>query len=202
MNPPDDSAPTDDSNTGPDDPTGTADSNTGPDDPTGTAHSAATDDSVAPRSADETPRRSPTGDRGIERRRAALVLAAGAVPWAVIPYERGSALLFSVGQVTSPPLVFQPVYRYLVQGGPLPQPLLAWPMATFLYLLGLVSAGLALVGQEDRRVTAGLFALSGLDLLYFAVAFSSVRLRVVAFPIGVVALWLAAWASRPNHWVR
>jgi|GEM_PF-895060 len=188
-------SPSDDSDTRPDEVVAT-------DDPVATDDSVGTDDPVAARAPPESLARSSTRERGIERRRVALVLAAGAIPWAIIPYERGAALLFSVGQVTSRPLVFQPVYRYLVQGGPLPQPLLAWPMATFLYLLGLVSAGLALVGQEDRRVTAGLFALSGLDLLYFAVAFSSVRLRVVAFPIGVVALWLAAWASRPAHWWR
>ena len=176
-------------------------SDTGPDDSSSSGGPTTPDDAVAARSTAETPRRSPTGAGGIERRRAALVLAAGVVPWAIIPYERGAALLFSAGQVTSQPLVFQPVYRYLVQGGPLSQPLLAWPMATFLYLLGLLSVGLALVGQEDRRVTAGLFALAGLDLLYFAVAFSSVRLRVIAFPIGVVALWLAAWASRPRDWL-
>ena len=138
----------------------------------------------------------------VDRRRAALVLATGLVPWAIIPYEQGAALLFSFGQVTQTPFVFQPVYRYLLQGGPLPQPLLAWPMATFLYLLGLVSVGLAYVGAEDRRVTAGLFALAGLDLLYFAVAFSSVRLRVVAIPIGVLLLWLTAWTSRPRSWGR
>jgi uncharacterized protein (TIGR04206 family) len=136
----------------------------------------------------------------LDRRRLALVLATGLVPWAIIPYEQGAALLFSFGQVTQTPLVFQPVYRYLLQGGPLPQPLLAWPMATFLYLLGVVSFGLTLVEAEDRRVTAGLFALAGLDLLYFAVAFSSVRLRVIAIPIGVLLLWLTAWASRPRSW--
>ncbi|MEF8853595.1 MAG: TIGR04206 family protein [Haloarculaceae archaeon] len=139
-------------------------------------------------------------DADSDRRRAALVLAAGLVPWAIIPYETGAALLFSFGQVTSTPLVVQPVTRYLLRGGPLAQPLLAWPMATFLYVLGVVSAGLSLVGAEDRRVTAGLFALAGLDLLYFAVAFSSVRLRVVAIPVGVVLLWLVAWTSRPRSW--
>jgi len=149
----------------------------------------------------ETPARPAARNRGIERRRAALVLAAGAVPWAVIPYETGAALLFSVGQMTSQPFVFQPVYRYILQGGPLPQPLLAWPMATFLYLLAILSTALALVGAEDRRVTAGLFALAGLDVLYFAVVFSSLRLRVLAFPTGVVVLWLAAWASRPRNWL-
>jgi urease accessory protein len=46
-----------------------------------------------------------------------------------------------------------------------------------------------------------LFALAGLDLLYFAVAFSTVRLRVIALPLGVVVLWLAAWESRPATWL-
>ena len=136
-----------------------------------------------------------------DRKRAGVVLAAGLVPWAVIPYETGAALVFSVGQVTPTPLAFQPVFRYLLGPGPLSGYLLAWPTASVLYLLGVGSACLALVGREDRRVTAGLFALAGLDLLYFAVAFSSVRLRVVALPVGVAVLWLAAWASRPSRWL-
>ena len=136
-----------------------------------------------------------------DRRRAAVVLAAGLVPWAVIPYETGAALVFSVGQVTSTPLAFQPVFRYLLGPGPLPGYLLAWPAASVLYLLGVGSASLALVGREDRRVTAGLFVLAALDLLYFAVTFSSVRLRVVALPVGVAVLGLAAWASRPSRWL-
>ena len=136
-----------------------------------------------------------------DRKRAGAVLAAGLVPWAVIPYETGAALVFSVGQVTPTPVAFQPVVRYLLGPGPLSGYLLAWPTASVLYLLGVGSACLALVGREDRRVTAGLFALAGLDLLYFAVAFSSVRLRVVALPVGVAVLWLAAWASRPSRWL-
>ena len=137
----------------------------------------------------------------LDRKRAGAVLAAGLVPWAVIPYETGAALVFSVGQVTPTPVAFQPVVRYLLGPGPLSGYLLAWPTASVLYLLGVGSACLALVGREDRRVTAGLFALAGLDLLYFAVAFSSVRLRVVALPVGVAVLWLAAWASRPSRWL-
>ena len=138
------------------------------------------------------------------------------VPDGQVELRRASNLLSPVAEVgrvgdgvrvvplgPRPPafVAFQPVVRYLLGPGPLSGYLLAWPTASVLYLLGVGSACLALVGREDRRVTAGLFALAGLDLLYFAVAFSSVRLRVVALPVGVAVLWLAAWASRPSRWL-
>jgi len=141
----------------------------------------------------------------VGRRRLALVLTAGLVPWVVVPYEVGATFVFSFGLVNPGPTVPQveTVVAFVFRDtGSLPFRLLAWPTATVLYLLGVASAGLAAIDSEDRRVTAGLFALAGLDLAYFAVAFSSVRLRVVALPLGVALLWLAAWASRPNQWRR
>ena len=139
--------------------------------------------------------------RAVGRRRLLVVVAAGLVPWVVVPYEVGASLVFSFGLVNQNPLSLQPVVGYvLVRTGPLPPSLLAWPTATVLYVLAVASAALAAVEREDRRVTAGLFALASLDVLYFAVAFSSVRLRVVALPLGVALLWLAAWESLPDGW--
>jgi uncharacterized protein (TIGR04206 family) len=139
----------------------------------------------------------------VSRRRVAVCLAAGLVPWILVPYEVGLGLVFSVGLVNPGPgpVAFQSVWGFVraaTRG--LPPSLLAWPTATLLYLTALGSLALALVDREDRRVTAGLFALAGLDLVYFAVAFSSARLRVFAVPFGVALLWLAAWESRPASW--
>jgi uncharacterized protein (TIGR04206 family) len=140
---------------------------------------------------------------GVGRRRGLLVLAAGLVPWVVVPYEAGASVVFSFGLVRPVSLSLEPVVAYVfVDTGALPSRLLAWPTASLLYALAAASTALALLDREDRRVTAGLFGLAGLDLLYFAVAFSAVRLRVVAIPLGVVVLWLAAWESRPVGWLR
>jgi uncharacterized protein (TIGR04206 family) len=136
----------------------------------------------------------------VGRRRLLLVLAAGLVPWVVVPYESGASFVFSFGLVSPPPVRVESVVQYvLVDTVALPPSLLAWPTATVLYFLALASTTLAVVGHEDRRVTTGLFALTGIDLVYFAVAFSSARLRVVALPLGVILLWLAAWESRPEE---
>jgi len=136
------------------------------------------------------------------RRRGLVILAAGLVPWVVVPYETGLSLLFSAGLLTPGPLYFQSVVGYVRAAGTLPPPLLAYPVASLLYALGVGSFILDSLGngQGDRRVTAGLFVLAGLDVLYFAVAFSSTRLRIVALPFGTALLWLAAWATRPRSW--
>jgi len=131
-----------------------------------------------------------------------LLLAAGLVPWVLIPYETGVSLVFSFGLVTPHPLYFQSVLAYLDAAGRLPRTLLAYPIATVLYASALASRALAALDREDRRVTAGLLGLAGLDVLYFAVAFSSYRIRVVALPTGTFLLWLAAWACRPDDWLR
>ncbi|PSP33137.1 TIGR04206 family protein [Halobacteriales archaeon QH_10_67_22] len=150
-----------------------------------------------------------TGDRApdaasgslLSRRRVLLVVAAGLVPWVVVPYETGASLVFSFGLVTPPSLALESVVRYVaVDTVALPPRLLAWPVASLLYALAVASTALALVGREDRRVTAGLFGLAGLDVLYFALTFSTLRLRVLALPLGVVVLFLAAWESRPDAW--
>jgi uncharacterized protein (TIGR04206 family) len=138
----------------------------------------------------------------LDRRRVLVILVAGLVPWVVVPYEVGTSLVFSFGLVQPEPLGLETVTRYvLVDTGRLPARLLAWPTATFLYALAVASTALSVFDREDRRVTTGLFALAGLDVLYFAVAFSTVRLRVVAIPLGVLVLWLAAWESRPARWL-
>jgi len=150
-------------------------------------------DSGAPRS--RLARRRPS-------RRTALLLAAGALPWVLISYESGLSLVFSFGFVTPRPLHIQSVLEYVTTTRALPGWLLAYPTAAGLYAAAVASRALAAAALEDRRVTTGLLALAGLDLLYFAVSFSERRLGVVAVPVGVALLWFAAWANRPDDWLR
>lgn len=131
-------------------------------------------------------------------RRALVILAAGLVPWLVVPYGGGYSLVISLALVSPETGAVTSVYHYVfVYTRDIPPALFAWPTATVLYLSGAASAALAWFDREDRRVTAGLFALAGLDVLYAAVGFSSYRAGVVALPVGVIGLWFAAWASRP-----
>ncbi|WP_415381192.1 TIGR04206 family protein [Halosimplex sp. TS25] len=130
--------------------------------------------------------------------RVVAVLAAGLVPWLVIPYEGGVSLTFSVALVAPETLSVTSVYHYVfVHTRDIPPALLAWPIATLLYGAGVASAALARLDREDRRVTAGLFALAAFDVCYAAVGFSSARAGVFALPLGAAVLGAAAWTSRP-----
>jgi len=131
-----------------------------------------------------------------------LLLAAGVSPWVLIPYDAGLGLVFSFGLVTPEPYHLQTVREYLTATQALPRWLLAYPTASGLYAGALASRALALTGHEDRRVTTGLLTLAGLDLLYFGVSFTERRLGIVAIPVGIALLWLAAWANRPTDWLR
>jgi len=134
---------------------------------------------------------------GIPYRAGAVVLA-GLVPWLVVPFDDGYSLVLSVGLANPETVSLTSVYHYVfVYTRGLPTSLLAWPIATLLYGGGVASAALARIGREDRRVTAGLFALAALDVCYAAVGFSSYRVGVVAIPLGAAFLGLAAWTSRP-----
>ncbi|WP_436930384.1 TIGR04206 family protein [Halosimplex halobium] len=131
-------------------------------------------------------------------RRGLAVLAAGLVPWLVIPYEGGVSLVHSLALVSPGTGAVTSVYHYVfVYTRDIPTALLAWPTASLLYGTGVASAALARIDREDRRVTAGLFALAAFDVCYAAVGFSSPRLRTVAYPLGAAFLALAAWTSRP-----
>jgi len=131
-------------------------------------------------------------------RRAFAILAAGVVPWLVIPYEDAVGLVFSLALANTETLAFTSVYDYLfVYTRGLPTELLAWPTATLLYGLGVASAAASRIDREDRRVTAGLFALAAFDVCYAVLGFSSFRAGSVAYPLGAVFLALAAWTSHP-----
>ncbi|WP_459192331.1 TIGR04206 family protein [Halosimplex sp. J119] len=131
-------------------------------------------------------------------RRPLVILAAGIVPWLVIPYDGGVSLTFSVALVAPETLTVTSVYHYVfVYTRDIPSALLAWPTATLLYGTGAASAFLARIDREDRRVTTGLFALAAFDVCYAAVGFSSTRAGTVAVPLGALALGAAAWTSRP-----
>jgi len=131
-------------------------------------------------------------------RRSLAILAAGIVPWLVIPYDGGVSLTFSVALVAPETLSVTSVYHYVfVYTRDIPTALFAWPTATVLYGAGVGSALLARIDREDRRVTAGLFALAAFDVCYAAVGFSAFRAGVFAIPVGACFLALAAWTSRP-----
>jgi len=130
--------------------------------------------------------------------RVVAVVLAGLVPWLVVPFGDGYSLVLSVALANPETLSLTSVYHYVfVYTRGLPTSLLAWPTATLLYGSGVASVSLARIGREDRRVTAGLFALAALDVCYAAVGFSSYRVGVVALPLGAAFLALAAWTSRP-----
>jgi len=131
-------------------------------------------------------------------RRALAILVAGLVPWLVIPYEDAVGLVFSVTLANTETLATTSVYHYVfVYTRGLPTELLAWPTATLLYGAGVASAALSRIDREDRRVTAGLFALAAFDVCYAVLGFSSFRAGTIAYPLGAVFLALAAWTSRP-----
>lgn len=98
-------------------------------------------------------------------RRLGALLAVGAVPWLVVPYPGAFDLVFAWGLFAGRTGAFVSVLDYLFVHTPgpasLPGHLLAWPLATLLYLLALASAALSVVGREDRRVTAVLLVLAG-----------------------------------------
>lgn len=129
-------------------------------------------------------------------RRLALVLFAGLVPWVVVVTDPDStiSLVFTVGFVTLDPLHLTPIWDYVsaVRGG-LPPALSMWPVATFLYVLAVVSAVIGWqFGREDRRLTGGLLVVAGLSLLPVALAVGRPE-AVTAVPVGTIGLWLVAW---------
>lgn len=133
-----------------------------------------------------------------ERPRPTLValLALAVVPWTVLSYDGGVSLVFAWGLANpSPPgVVLLSDYLLRLSGGPvgLPERLLAWPVATLLYLGAATSAvGGRLLDREDRRVTGGLLVFAGLSHLGFSVGMA--RTGVTPIPVGPVLLWAVAW---------
>lgn len=130
------------------------------------------------------------------RSRLLATLLVGVLPWSVVLTTQVS-LVFAFGLVNPQPLHLTTVWDYLfVHTRGLPQFLLAWPISALLYLGGVASTGLAYVGHEDWRVTAGLFAFAGASQLWVAWGFTH-RLATAAIPVGAGLLFLLAWISVP-----
>ena len=133
----------------------------------------------------------------VPSRRTLAVLAAGIVPWVVLPYGNGGfSLVFSVVLADPGTVSVTSVYHYTfvyTRG----TPYLAWPIAVALYAGGALNTALSRFDSEDRRITVGLFALAAVNVTSVAVEYSESHLGVVAIPLGAAPLALAAWTSRP-----
>lgn len=124
------------------------------------------------------------------RRLPALVLP-GVLPWAVVTWPGGYYLVFAAGWTMGGVSSFQWLPSILAAGGSGAPAVGPWLVGLLLYGLALASAALALVDREDRRLTTGLLSLAGASVLLFAVR-SSAQRGILAVPVGVVTLWVAA----------
>jgi uncharacterized protein (TIGR04206 family) len=131
------------------------------------------------------------------RRRLVAIVAAGVLPWIVVLGEgpgAGASLVFFFGLVNPAPLhvTTLPAYLLVLTSG-LPESLLAWPVASALWL-GALSSGLSGVagGREDRRLTGGLLVLAGLRLLPVTLAVGRPA-GVTALPVGTAVTSAVGW---------
>lgn len=126
-----------------------------------------------------------------DRRRAVALSLAGLFPWAAVVWAEGFYLVFSFGWT----------HRALSGFTVLPSILLApristafveaWGFASALYVLALGSAALDRWWRGDRRVTAGLLFLAGVNVLWFTLSLSGQR-GITVLPLGLCTLWPAA----------
>jgi uncharacterized protein (TIGR04206 family) len=122
------------------------------------------------------------------RRRLAVVLLAGLLPWVVVTWPGGWYPLFSAGFVHLDPLTFTSLPTYHGRAGGIPPAFSNWPTAVVLYL---GSLGSALFDDPDPRLTAGLLVLAGVSILLLASSLTEQR-GILAIPLGTVWLWTAA----------
>lgn len=131
------------------------------------------------------------------RRRSLALLAAGLLPWVVVVSggEVGLVLSWGLADPASGDVTTLPAYVRLTGGLAVSRHLLAWPVAVVLYLAAVASAAAgAVLGREDRRVTAGLLVLAGATLLPVAAGVGR-QAGVAAVPLGSLVCWAAAWAG-------
>jgi uncharacterized protein (TIGR04206 family) len=127
------------------------------------------------------------------RRRLAVVGLIGVAPWTVLLHGGGLTLVFPAGLVNSNPLQVVPItdffFRY-TDG--LPSFIRSWGSGVVLYGFALVSAGMALVEREDRRIT--MLSLVGVALSQISVfAGFNRRLNYLALPTGTVLILAVVW---------
>jgi uncharacterized protein (TIGR04206 family) len=124
----------------------------------------------------------------MSRRRLAVVLLAGLLPWVVVTWPSGWYPLFSAGFVHLDPLTVTSLPAYHARVGGIPPHLSAWPTAVVLYLGAVLSA---LFDDPNPRLSAGLLVFAGLSVLLLASSLSDQR-GILAVPLGTVWLWSAA----------
>jgi len=129
-----------------------------------------------------------------KHRRLLVYAALFLLPWSVVNARGIVTFVFPFGLLNFAPLELTDVVSFAtVYTQRLPEFLLGWPVGVGLYLAGLASvvSGL-LVGREDPRLTAGLFAFAGVTQVTLALGFSR-RPGTTALPVGAFLLWLAVW---------
>lgn len=128
-------------------------------------------------------------------RRLLALLAAGLLPWVVVVSNGavGLVLAWGLADPATADVTTLPAYVRFTGGLAVSRALLAWPVATVLYLVALAS-GLSgvVLDREDRRVTAGLLVLVGATLLPVAAGVGR-DAGVAAVPVGSLVCWAAAW---------
>jgi len=127
------------------------------------------------------------------RRRLAVVVLVGLLPWTVIVIGSELTLVLSVGLVNTNPPQYLPITDYF---GPYTTTLApfaeSWRTSVLLYALALASALSAVLWREDPRITA--LALVGAALSQLGVFFSfNRRLNYLALPVGTVVILAAVW---------
>lgn len=126
-------------------------------------------------------------------RRLAVLLGLLFVPWLVVFSNGEVGLTFAWGLANPATGHVTSIAAYLfVHTRGLPDYLLAWPIATLLYVAAIANAVAGLRGREDPRLTGGLLVLVGLSLAVVARGISRPA-SVVGLPIGTIAVWVLAW---------
>ncbi|MFB6270935.1 MAG: TIGR04206 family protein [Halobacterium sp.] len=128
------------------------------------------------------------------RSRLALAVLAGLLPWVVVTFDGGWYPIFSFGFLHLDPFSFTSLPTYVDSVATVPPRLTAWPTATLIYAIALVTAVYDHVIGLDSRVPAGLLFLAGVDVALLGVSLSGQR-GILAVPVGAVWLWVAVWAG-------
>ncbi|GGN22557.1 hypothetical protein [Halarchaeum nitratireducens] len=135
----------------------------------------------------------------MSRRRAVRILllcVVGALPWTIIRWtgsagvQYGAFFAYGLGPLSGPlGERFMLLPRYLAVAVVDTYWRQAWPTGAFLFACALGSAALALVGREDRRVTAGLLVMSGGAELLYAVGLAGSRSDLLVLPVAPLLCW-------------
>ena len=121
--------------------------------------------------------------------RAAVLVLVGLIPWEIVTWPKGYYVIFMFGSTKVGLSGFNffslPAFTPFT-----PDFMVMRSVAVVCYLLALLTAALGYLGYGDRRITAGLLFISGLEMLRFALALNDQN-QITVYPIGVVTLWIA-----------